>query len=585
MIYGKLSAEWSVVQLALEGVYSDEVKDMLAYYPGLHQLMPSKSYYDLGGSPYTVVDTLTEAAQSLALPATREVGFDELMGNGGVVDQLFPNPSYNGKTPSQSSREFHAYTANGNSQDDWSSDTTGVRYYRLIGVQGSRDTPQSLREAHGYTALQLRDYAFHPLGPGDGTVPRLSAERIEGELDLNAPNAQLFLHSTGADELLEHTGIMTNPAVIDKVLELLKYEDPEQPTAPPTPTWTPTRTPTPEPADSTPPEVTTLESCDISAGPSAQELGYVVSGRSNVEVPPELRVISVVEYPVEAPQRGRWSIVTVELENVTSGVLSIGDMFISFYNEDGNTASDKGGNMPAYSLGALGRSWALAPGERVTYTGTIPDDSDIAEYRLLGRAGAVNAEISSGPLRILEAVMVASTNQVAAIVKNTGSEPVTLTHIHGTFYDAEGVAMAAGSHHRTVSFRQTIEPGRLDYVGASARSYYNTSYRGPVTSAYVLSIKGYQGAMNKLVSASVSGCADFPSLEIVSQAWSEVMPVRDADKLDSYNGYVYYTSRRWDDGVLSGVFKNAADKRVAIETIVVAPGSLPLRISKKELVS
>ena len=583
MIYGKLAAVVSKEELVLEPLYGEYVKDMLAYYPGLHQLISSRAYYDIGGPPYSVVETLTEAAQSGSLPATKELSFDQLMGPGGVVDQLFPNPSYNGKTPSQSNREFHGYTSNGNSQDDWSNDTTGVRYYHLIGVQGSLDTPQSLREAHGFTALQLRDYALHPEGPGDGTVPRLSAER-KGGLDLNAPDAQLFVYSTGSDELQEHTGLMINPRVIDKVLELLRIEDPAPPPPIPTPTPTPSLTPTPEPTDSAPPPVAALGSCSVAAGPSAQELGYVVPSFSNVEVPPELRVISVVEYPVEAPQRRKWRVVTIELENVTPRVLSINDMFISFYKEDGSPTADSGGNMPAYSLGALGRGWTLAPGERVAYTGTVPDDPEIAQYRLSGsRAGASNTRLSFGPLKVLDVVMAAGSNQVTAVLKNTGSQPVTLTNVHGTFYGAEGVALASGSYHRSVSFRQTIEPGRLLLVGAAARSYYNGSYMGPVTSAYILDIKGELGSRTELVAASVSGCADFPSLEIASQSWSEVMEVEEAEKLDTYNGYVYYRSRRWAAGIVSGVIRNAADKRVSIELVKVAGGAIPIGLSKKEL--
>ena len=322
----------------------------------------------------------------------------------------------------------------------------------------------------------------------------------------------------------------------------------------------------------------------MAAGPSAQELGYVVPSFSNVEVPPELRVISVVEYPVEARQRGKWRVVTIELENVTPRVLSINDMFISFYKEDGSPTADAGGNMPAYSLGALGRGWTVAPGERVTYTGTVPDDPEIAEYRLSGsRAGASNTRLSSGRLKILDVVMVAGTNQVTAVVKNTGSQPVTLTNVRGTFYDAKGVALASGSYHRSVSFRQTIEPGRLLLVAAAARSYYNGSYMGPVTSAYILDIKGELGSRTELVAASVSGCADFPSLEIASQSWSEVMEAKEAEKLDTYNGYVYYRSRSWADGIVSGVIKNTAEKRVSIELIKAAAGSIPIGLSKKEL--
>jgi pimeloyl-ACP methyl ester carboxylesterase len=232
MIYGKLSAPAYYGKEAAQAGVAEfltggPVLDMLAYYPGLHQLMASRGYYALGGPLYSIVETFSEAGGNLKLPETKMVTFTELMGPGGVVDRLFPNPNANGSTPAKTNRDFHAYTANGNNQDDWSNDTTGVKYHHLIGVQSTNDTPLSIREAHGYSAAQVRDYALNVYGPGDGTVPRLSAERIGNGQNYNAPNAKLYVYNKGPDTLLEHTGIMLNQDVMFQVLQILQDEKPQ----------------------------------------------------------------------------------------------------------------------------------------------------------------------------------------------------------------------------------------------------------------------------------------------------------------------------------------------------------------------
>jgi hypothetical protein len=115
---------------------------------------------------------------------------------------------------------FHSYTGSGNNQDDWSNDTTGVKYYHLIGVQKSGDTPLTLQDNN--TLKSPREWRFTKYGPGDGTVPRLSAERIGPDgRSLNAAGAKITVFTDGDDDLLEHTGLVTNPSVQRKVLDIL----------------------------------------------------------------------------------------------------------------------------------------------------------------------------------------------------------------------------------------------------------------------------------------------------------------------------------------------------------------------------
>ncbi len=193
-------------------LFGGELKEMLAYYPGIHELIATRLYFALGGRPYAMFNA-TDLSASF-------VDYIPLMGKDGIVDQLFGHSSYNGKTPAQSNNDFHSYTSNGNNQDDWSNDTTGVKYYHIIGVQNSGDTPLTLQENN--MLKSPREWRFTKFGPGDGTVPRPSAERIgEDGRSLNAPGAKITVFADGDDDLLEHTGLVTNPVVQRRVLNIL----------------------------------------------------------------------------------------------------------------------------------------------------------------------------------------------------------------------------------------------------------------------------------------------------------------------------------------------------------------------------
>ena len=253
MIYGKITALSSVTASIegakelgkdwfMEGYFGNDGKEMMNYFPGVHELMLSEGYYALGGRKYTVIPATTD------LPI-KELSFKEMMDPNGKVDELFPNPARVGtilKTPAKTNCDFHAYSANGKNQDDWSQDATSVKYYHIIGVQGSHDTPLQLVETPGLQS-RFRTYNLEPLGEGDGTVPLLSLARIGAGKNFNAHGAKLFIYTGGnpellgqaeivknpmvtiytgnKDEFLEHTGMMKNRTVIAKILELLREKD------------------------------------------------------------------------------------------------------------------------------------------------------------------------------------------------------------------------------------------------------------------------------------------------------------------------------------------------------------------------
>jgi pimeloyl-ACP methyl ester carboxylesterase len=144
MQYGLLDTELSMQGTLRWALYGPAVRDMPLYFPGLHELMLSRQYYELGGPPYAIepapdMRSGIEGGKETETP----LSYDDWLS---LVDRVLPGRSYNGKTAAQTSRDFHEYSRNGNSQDDWSHDTTGVRYYHLFGVQHLKNTPQSLPE-------------------------------------------------------------------------------------------------------------------------------------------------------------------------------------------------------------------------------------------------------------------------------------------------------------------------------------------------------------------------------------------------------------------------------------------------------
>lgn len=209
---------------ATSALYGTELRDMLEYYPGIHELMSTRSYFDLGGRPYAIQQRDDDVGKLVDT-------YEEFMGLSGIVDRILPRPSYNRKTPAQSNRDFHDYMRNGNAQDDWSHDSTGVRYFHIVGVQKAEATLLNVNQRHTFVALDVPEtisYQVDIYGLGDGTVPQSGAQRVGEGKSLNAPGATIVVlgAETGdADGLLEHTGLVTNPRVQKQVLDWLSAKD------------------------------------------------------------------------------------------------------------------------------------------------------------------------------------------------------------------------------------------------------------------------------------------------------------------------------------------------------------------------
>lgn len=185
-------------------------KRLSPYWKGSHELLPSEAYFTLGGLPFS------EA-------------FD-FNNSGTLTTYDYPTirDTFNSRyatLPYETNRVFHQPA-----QDNWQNDTSGVEYHHLFGRQIRDTTPKQIvaeRLIKKPTATSISKVKFSiKVGPGDGTVPVLSAERKENSYDLNAPGVipqAIFPdeQENQRDSSVSHNGLTGNPKVQQKIFDLL----------------------------------------------------------------------------------------------------------------------------------------------------------------------------------------------------------------------------------------------------------------------------------------------------------------------------------------------------------------------------
>jgi pimeloyl-ACP methyl ester carboxylesterase len=227
------------------------IRNILTFFPGPHQLLPSPAYFDLIGTTqaprYWLADwPLVEAGVDLNGNGRDNEVFDVFETFAAAVDRQFPLLSH----PAINTAQFHDVPG----QDDWRRDESGVSYLHVVGVQQALLTPVQVT-AQGTTIceeasplpsfISLRNCSPGPPkltyvpGIGDGTVPLLSSSRLGGTFgrpingtvildrttamgdDLNAPSA--FVHpvlgSENGDNNVAHAGLPNNPNILDIAME------------------------------------------------------------------------------------------------------------------------------------------------------------------------------------------------------------------------------------------------------------------------------------------------------------------------------------------------------------------------------
>ena len=243
-------------------VSKNTVRDLLQYFPGTHELLPTPAYFDLltanatlGRKGYWDVDAagkpywpLVERGWDLDLDNEISENYDTFDQFKNAVDGMFAGNAH----PAGNAAAFHSVPG----QDDWRQDTSevkfGVKYLHEYGVQlrsGTRTTPVQIqavaqRKCSGNSCSTV-NWFNRVKTFGDGTVPALSASRkgasrgLNGFFDtqggppigpdnLNAPGAQfvaLFGNDTGyTDNLVEHGGLMTNPDVLNGAINFFRQD-------------------------------------------------------------------------------------------------------------------------------------------------------------------------------------------------------------------------------------------------------------------------------------------------------------------------------------------------------------------------
>lgn len=234
----------------------DRLAKLAGRFPGIHQLLPSKAYYDVGGTPFA------ERGWSVNGNRTRyeSLGYSDYKQ---FIESLMSCVS----APMATNEAFHGFSNDLGSQDDFRNDSSGVEFFHIYGIQSQPRTIEQVHAIHRLRPARLKgndlrallpweitnekDVALHTQatnvydgdarfqltreltyvrGFGDGTVPTLSATR-SGPVGNYGGNARFFPFTSAGpatDKDVEHNGMLNNPEVQALVAQLLSF-----PTEPP----------------------------------------------------------------------------------------------------------------------------------------------------------------------------------------------------------------------------------------------------------------------------------------------------------------------------------------------------------------
>lgn len=240
--FDSLAMSLLVLPQTLQGLAED--------FGGLHQLLPSKGYFQVGGVPMAEfnwdIDGDGSTRENLAYADYRT-----------VIDDGFPTRS--GARPISTNELFHSYSTPIGGVDDWRADSTGVEHSVIYGVQKVPRTIGTIRTSFRMAPVQIEcsdlilDMPWKPSSEkghaavepkpvfegtdrfmlqrrfefvrveGDGTVPTLSATRRGNGVDLSG-DAHLYPMVSGSveeDALVEHNGLLGNTNVLNLVRDIL----------------------------------------------------------------------------------------------------------------------------------------------------------------------------------------------------------------------------------------------------------------------------------------------------------------------------------------------------------------------------
>lgn len=193
------------------GVYLHQqaVKNIIQFGKGPHELYPSGAYWIVGGQPI--------AHQESRDSQPKNLNYAEALD---FMNTRFSNQPYTNNA------DFH----NKPGQDNWSADTTGIKYYHLYGVQNCESTIGKVtvapRTSRPLSLSKLRFGTELSYTKGDGTVPEISAHRPASMLAQTTVMQALWRPAVDSsdcsqDESYSHNGILSNIPFQDELINIL----------------------------------------------------------------------------------------------------------------------------------------------------------------------------------------------------------------------------------------------------------------------------------------------------------------------------------------------------------------------------
>src|SRR5215471_3730432 len=195
---------------------SDLLKRLTEFFKAVHEIMPSKYYFALGGDPFGEKNWDANADQRL----TPHYTYDQFV--------RFLDVDFGRSKPGTTNRTFNDTPG----QDDWQLDHSGIRYFHFYGVKFATDTIGKLTAVSKPVCDSSGDckpvFDFEKsYVKGDGTVPELSAKRISGTNNLNAGNVvPRVFHGNGKQ--VGHVELTQNPEVWAEIISALAANEPSQ---------------------------------------------------------------------------------------------------------------------------------------------------------------------------------------------------------------------------------------------------------------------------------------------------------------------------------------------------------------------
>lgn len=170
-------------------------KQIARHMPALHQLMPSRGYFDLGGRP--VVERGWDAdANGFSFDAYDYAAYRKAMDGSFVYDPFLTPPL----PISRYNQPFHSFgPASNNTQDDWRGETGGTRIFHIVAATQKPDTIARLRLMPRLVPVETPENLSLELPP----VEFEDSEQIDSS-DLLLPAAGKEFPASGRTSRLEY---------------------------------------------------------------------------------------------------------------------------------------------------------------------------------------------------------------------------------------------------------------------------------------------------------------------------------------------------------------------------------------------